>query len=45
MVVTQKNGSWQLADLEYSSLIKNNTWELIKLPEEHELLAVNGFFE
>lgn len=33
------------ADLEYSSLIENETWELVKLPERHELLDVNGFFE
>ena len=44
------NGShseeWKLAaDLEYSSLIENETWELVKLPEECKLLAVNVFFK
>ena len=33
------------ADLEYSSLLENETWELVKLPEGHKTVGCNGFFE
>ena len=37
---------WKVAaDFEYSSLIENQTWDLVKLPEEYNIVRCNGYLE
>ena len=40
MVITQKKA----ADLEYSSLVENETWDLVRLPKGHTIIGCKWIF-